>query len=156
MWAGDTLYVSGSGGRKPGADDIDPTIEGQTKQTMQNIGQILAAGGLKHQDTVFANVYFLDAEGYKGASYGKLNSVYKGASSNSEWRPAAPVPVSKLPGTISVEIAFIATRDRAAAKGRVVPNSAGPSPTSSNGGVLRRYALHLRQVGFRRRVGRYA
>jgi 2-iminobutanoate/2-iminopropanoate deaminase len=34
-----------------------------------------------------------------------------------------------------VEITYIATRDRAS-KGRVVPDSAGPSPTSSNGGVL--------------------
>ena len=37
--------------------------------------------------------------------------------------------------TISVEITYIATRDRKN-KGRVVPDSAGPSPTSSNGGVL--------------------
>ena len=43
--------------------------------------------------------------------------------------------MSKLPGTIGVEITFIATRDRAR-KGRVVPDSAGPSPTSSNGGVM--------------------
>ena len=43
--------------------------------------------------------------------------------------------VSKLPGTIGVEITVIATRDRKR-KGRVVPDAAGPSPTSSNGGVL--------------------
>jgi 2-iminobutanoate/2-iminopropanoate deaminase len=135
VWAGDTLYVSGSGGRKPGPDDVDPTIEGQTRQTMENIGQILAAGGLKHQDTVFANVYFRDPEGYKGASYGKLNSVYKDFFKLGTAPSRASFPVSKLPGTISVEIAFIATRDRAS-KGRVVPDSAGPSPTSSNGGVL--------------------
>jgi 2-iminobutanoate/2-iminopropanoate deaminase len=34
-----------------------------------------------------------------------------------------------------VELTFIATRDRKN-KGRVVPDSAGPSPTSSNGGVM--------------------
>jgi 2-iminobutanoate/2-iminopropanoate deaminase len=135
VWAGDTLYVSGSGGRKPKTNELDSTIEGQTKQTMQNIGQILAAAGLEHKDTVFTNVYFLDPDGYKGPTYGKLNSVYK------EFFPLGLAPsrasfcVSKLPGTIGVEITFIATRDRAN-KGRVVPDSAGPSPTSSNGGVL--------------------
>ena len=135
VWAGDTLYVSGSGGRKPKTNELDSTIEGQTKQTLENIGQILAAAGLQQKDAVFTNVYFLDPDGYKGSTYGKLNSVYK------EYFPLGLAPsrasfcVSKLPGTISVEITYIATRNRAG-KGRVVPDSAGPSPTSSNGGVL--------------------
>ncbi len=133
--AGDTLYVSGSGGRKPDVDEIDATIEGQTRQTMENIGQILAAGGLKHEDAVFTNVYFVDPSGYKGPTYGKLNSVYKDFFKLGTAPSRASFPVSKLPGTISVEITFIATRDRAN-KGRVVPDAAGPSPTSSNGGVI--------------------
>ena len=135
VWAGDTLYVSGIGGRKPDVDEVDPTIEGQTRQTMLNIGQILAAGGLKHEDTVFANVYFLDPQGYKGPTYGKLNSMYKDFFKLGLAPSRASFTVSKLPAAISVEITFIATRDRAN-KGRVVPDSAGPSPTSSNGGVL--------------------
>ena len=135
VWAGDTLYVSGSGGRQPKSNDLDPTIEGQTKQTMENIGQILAAAGLEHKDTVFTNVYFLDSAGYKGSTYGKLNSVYKDYFKLGTAPSRASFCVSKLPGTISVEFTFIATRDRKN-KGRVVPDSAGPSPTSSNGGVL--------------------
>ncbi|MEX2264183.1 MAG: Rid family hydrolase [Bryobacteraceae bacterium] len=135
VWAGDTLYVSGSGGRQPKTNGLDPTIEGQTKQTMENIGQILAAAGLEHKDTVFTNVYFLDSNGYKGPTYGKLNSVYKDYFRLGTAPSRASFCVSKLPGTISVEITFIATRDRKN-KGRVVPDSAGPSPTSSNGGVL--------------------
>jgi 2-iminobutanoate/2-iminopropanoate deaminase len=135
VWAGDTLYVSGSGGRQPKTNELDPTIEGQTKQTMENIGQILAAAGLEHKDAVFTNVYFLDPAGYKGPTYGKLNSVYREAFKLGLAPSRASFCVSKLPGTISVEITFIATRDRKS-KGRVVPDSAGPSPTSSNGGVL--------------------
>lgn len=135
VWAGDTLYVSGSGGRKPGSNELDPAIEGQTKQTMDNIGQILAAAGLKHQDAVFTNVYFLDANGYQGPTYGKLNSVYKEYFRLGLAPSRASFSVSKLPGAISVEITFIATKDRTR-KGRAVPDSAGPSPTSSNGGVL--------------------
>jgi enamine deaminase RidA (YjgF/YER057c/UK114 family) len=135
VWAGDTLYVSGSGGRKPGSDQLDPTIEGQTKQTMENIGQILAAAGLEHKDAAFTNVYFTEPEGYRGPTYGKLNSVYREYFKLGLAPSRASFSVSKLPGVISVEITFIATRDRAN-KGRVVPDSAGPSPTSSNGGVL--------------------
>jgi 2-iminobutanoate/2-iminopropanoate deaminase len=135
VWAGDTLYVAGSGGRKPKTDELDSAIEGQTKQTMENIGQILAAAGLEHKDAVFTNAYFLDANGYKGPTYGKLNSVYKEYFRLGTAPSRASICVSKLPGTISVEITFIATRDRKN-KGRVVPDSAGPSPTSSNGGVL--------------------
>lgn len=134
VWAGDTLYVSGSGGRKPVTDELDPTIEGQTKQTMENIGQILKAGGVGFKDTVFTNVYFMDPSNYQGTSYGKLNSIYKEYWKLGTAPSRASFPVSKLPGTISVEFTFIASRDKA--KGRVLPDSAGPSPTSSNGGVI--------------------
>jgi 2-iminobutanoate/2-iminopropanoate deaminase len=135
VWAGDTLYVSGSGGRRPVTDELDPTIEGQTRQAMENIGQILKAAGVEHKDAVFTNVYFLDADGYRGPVYGKLNSAYKDYFKLGLAPSRASFCVSKLPGTIQVEITFIATRDRGR-KGRVVPDSAGPSPTSSNGGVM--------------------
>ena len=135
VWAGDTLYVSGSGGRKPKSGEIDSTIEGQTKQTMENIGQILAAAGLTHKDSAFANVYFLDPDQGKGPVYGQLNSIYKNYFALGTAPSRASFCVGKLPGTISVEFTFVATRDRKN-KGRVVPDSAGPSPTSSNGGVL--------------------
>ena len=135
VWAGDTLYVSGSGGRNPKTNKVPESIEEQTKQTMETIGNILKAGGLKHEDAVFVNVYFLDPEGYQGPTYGKLNSVYKDSFPIGTAPSRASFALSKLPGTISVEITFIATRDLAN-KGRVVPGSRGTSPTSSNGGVL--------------------
>jgi 2-iminobutanoate/2-iminopropanoate deaminase len=135
VWAGDTLYVSGNGGRDPKTNAVAPTIEAQTKQTLDTIGQTLAAAGLKHKDTVFTNLYFLDPDGPKGPTYGQINSVYRDAFALGTAPSRASFIVAKLPGDISVEMTFIATRD-AAHKGRVVPDSAGPSPTSSNGGVL--------------------
>lgn len=135
VWAGGTLYVSGSGGRKPDGSELDPTIEGQTKQTMANIGQILAAAGLTHKDDLFANVYFLDSGQGCGPVYAELNSVYRTFFALGTAPSRASFCVSKLPGTIRVEITVIATRDRKN-KGRAVPDSAGPSPTSSNGGVM--------------------
>jgi enamine deaminase RidA (YjgF/YER057c/UK114 family) len=141
VWAGDTLYVSGSGANNPKTNAVDATIEGQTKQTMETIGQILAAAGLAHKDAVFTNVYYVDPDGPKGGTYGKLNSVYKDSFRLGTAPSRASFNVAKIPGTSSVEFTFIATRDRAN-KGRVVPDSAGPSPTSSNGGVLDRDTLY--------------
>ena len=123
VWAGDTLYLSGTGG-------TGGSVESQTKQAMDNIGQVLAAAGLTFKDAVFANAYFLDP-----GNYGKLNSVYKDYFALGTAPSRASFCVSKLAGPGSVEFTFIATRDRQK-KGRVVPDSAGPSPTSSNGGVM--------------------
>ena len=139
--AGDTLYISGSGGRKPQTNELDSTTDGQTKQTMANIGQILSAAGLEHKDAVFANVYFLDPDGLTGATYGKLNSVYKDSFALGSAPSRASFCVSKLPGPIGVEITLIATRDRKN-KGRVIPASAALSPTSSNGGLLDKDTLY--------------
>ncbi|MCC6341059.1 MAG: hypothetical protein IT166_02605 [Bryobacterales bacterium] len=141
VFAGDTLYVSGSGGRTPAGNELDPTLEGQTRQTMENIGQILKAAGLEHKDAVFANVYYLDPAGPKNGAYARLGSVYKNFFPLGSAPSRAGFLIGKLPGTISVEITFIATRDRKH-KGRVVPDSAGLSPTSSNGGVLDRDTLY--------------
>ena len=110
---------------------------------MDNIGQILAAAGLTHKDAVFANVYFLDPAGPKGPNYGQLNSVYKDFFALGTAPSRASFCVSKLPGTISVEITFIATRDRKN-KGRVVPDSAGPEPDLLERRRARRgHALHF-------------
>jgi len=140
VWAGDTLYVSGTGGRNPQGGQLDPTIEGQTRQSLANINAVITAAGLQMKDTVFSNVYFLDPDGYQGTTYGKLNSVYKDAFKLGLAPSRASFCLSKLPGTISVELTFIASRD--GSKGRVVPDSAGPSPTSSNGGVIANGTLY--------------
>ena len=134
VWAGDMLYLSGVGSQDPQTNAIAPTIEAQTKQAMETIGATLAAAGLKFQDAVFSNVYFLDPDAYKGPVYGQLNSVYRDSFRLGTAPSRASFPVAKLPGRTSVGFTFVASRDPK--KGRVVPDSAGPSPTSSNGGVI--------------------
>ncbi len=135
VWAGDLLYVSGSGGRNPKTNEIPADMEGQTDQTMKTIGAILGAAGLDHEDAVFVNLYFLDPEGYQGSTYGKINSVYKNFFTIGSAPSRASFCLTRLPGTISTEITFVATRDTEN-KGRVVPAYIGTSPTSSGGGVL--------------------
>ena len=146
VWAGETLYVSGNGGRDPETNQLDPTVEGQTKQAMENIGQILRAAGADFDQTVFTNVYYLGKEN-EGRLPGDLVRFRTGnVSYGSYWElGAAPsratFQVARLPGTISVEITFIATRDLEG-KGRVVPGSVGVIPTSSGGGVIANNTLY--------------
>jgi 2-iminobutanoate/2-iminopropanoate deaminase len=125
VWAGDTLYVSGSGGRDPKTNEVPDSIEEQTKNTLDTIGAILDAASLKHENAVFVNAYYLGPE-----NYAKLNSVYKDYFEFGTAPARASFCLSRLPGTISVEITFIATRDLTT-KGRVLPHYMKPSPTSS-------------------------
>src|SRR5215510_9461202 len=54
--AGDFLYVSGQGGRD--ADGKLPaTIEGQARQTLQNVKAIVEAAGLTMEHVVYCQVY---------------------------------------------------------------------------------------------------
>ena len=124
VWAGDRLYLSGQGGRNPQTNEIDPTIEGQTKQTLENIGTILKAAGLGFENTVMVNPYYLGHD-----NYGKLNSVYREYFDLGRPSARGSFCLSRLPGTISVEITFIATRNLQK-KGRVLPHGRRPSHTA--------------------------
>jgi len=53
---GDYLYVSGQGGRDA-AGTLSPTVEGQTRQTLQNVKAIVEAAGLTMEHVVYSQVY---------------------------------------------------------------------------------------------------
>jgi 2-iminobutanoate/2-iminopropanoate deaminase len=127
VWAGDRLYLSGQGGRNPKTNELDPTIEGQTKQTLDTIGAILKAAGLGFENTVMVNPYYLGPE-----NYAKLNSVYKDYFELGRACARASFCLSRLPGTISTEITFVATRNMNT-KGRVIPHYMRPRHTSVPG-----------------------
>ncbi len=127
VWAGDTLYLSGQGGRNPKTNKIDPTIEGQTKQTLDTVGEILKAAGLGFENAVMVNPYYLGPE-----NYAKLNSVYRNYFELGQATARASFCLSRLPGTISTEITFIATRN-IKTKGRVIHHGRRPSHTAVPG-----------------------
>ena len=129
VWAGDRLYLSGQGGRNPETNEIDPTTEGQTKQTLDTIGEILKAAGVGFENTVMVNPYYLGAE-----NYAKLNSVYKDYFELGRASARASFCLSRLPGDISVEITFVATRNLQK-KGRVIPHYMRPRHTSVPGTI---------------------
>jgi 2-iminobutanoate/2-iminopropanoate deaminase len=104
IFAGDFLYVSGQGGRDA-AGTLPGTIEGQARQTLQNVKAIVEAAGLTMEHVVYSQVYLDDM-----AHYEAMDGVWK------EFFPKAPparavLGVYKLPTDIAVEINAVAFRD---------------------------------------------
>ncbi len=123
--AGDFLYVSGQGGRD--ADGRLPdSIEGQARQTLENLKAIVEAGGLTLAHVVCSQVYLTDM-----GDYGVMDRVWR------EYYPTAPparavLGVYRLPTDIAVEINAVAYRDLARRR-TIVPPGYPPSLSWSPG-----------------------
>ena len=132
--AGDFLYVSGQGGRDP-AGTLPATIEGQARQTLQNVKAIVEAAGLTMEHVVYSQVYLVDI-----AHHDAMDRVWKEFFSNAP--PArAVLGVHRLPTDIAVEINAVAFRDRARTR-RIVP-AAYPRNLSWSPGVMAGNRLFL-------------
>src|SRR6476661_772435 len=119
--AGDFLYVSGQGGRDA-EGKLPATIEGQARQTLQNVKSIVEAAGLTMEHVVYAQVY-LDDSAHQDA----MDRVWKEFFAKAP--PArAVLGIYKLPTDIAIEINAVAFRDLARKK-PIVP--AGYPPTVS-------------------------
>ena len=102
--AGAYFYVSGQGARDA-AGKLPATFEEQTRQCLQNVKDILEAGGLGMENVVWAQVFAQDMK-----QLGTLDKVY--ASFFPKDPPArSMVVVNKMPGDTPVEIAVVAVRD---------------------------------------------
>ena len=102
--AGDFLYVSGQGGRDA-EGKLPATIEGQARQTLQNVKSIVEAAGLTMEHVVYSQVYLDDM-----AHYDAMDRVWKEFFAKAP--PArAVLGVYKLPTDIAVEINAVAFRD---------------------------------------------
>jgi len=102
--AGDFLYVSGQGGRDA-KGTLPPTIEGQARQTLQNVKSIVEAAGLTMEHVVYCQVYLDDM-----AHHDVMDRVWK--EFFAQVPPArAVLGVYKLPTDIAVEINAVAFRD---------------------------------------------
>jgi reactive intermediate/imine deaminase len=102
--AGDFLYVSGQGGRDA-EGKLPATIEGQARQTLQNVKSIVEAAGLTMEHVVYTQVYLDDM-----AHHDAMDRVW------TEFFAKAPparavLGVYKLPTDIAVEINAVAFRD---------------------------------------------
>lgn len=101
--AGDFLFASGQIPLDPVKGRITAgTIEGQTEQSLKNVGAILEGAGLSYDNVVKTTVYLTNME-----FFGKVNEIY--AKYFQKTLPARScVEISKLPKGALVEVEVIA------------------------------------------------
>ncbi len=100
--AGPWLFVSGQLGMDPDSGElVSPDLAAQSRQALQNLRQIVMAGGGDLTDVVAVDVFLTDM-----GSFAEFNGIYQ--EFFSEHRPArAVVEVSALPREACVEIKCI-------------------------------------------------
>jgi reactive intermediate/imine deaminase len=131
--AGDFLYVSGQGGRDA-EGKLPTTIEGQVRQTLQNVKAIVEASGWTLEHVVYTQVYLDDM-----AHYDTMDRVWKEFFAKAP--PArAVLGIYKLPTDIAVEVNAVAFRDLTR-KRPIVPT--GYSKTSWSPGMIAGNRLYL-------------
>lgn len=101
--AGGFIYCSGQIPLNPATGTVDATtIEGQTRQAIENLRHVLEAGGSSLAKVVKTTVFIKDMN-----DFAALNAVY--AELFGETRPARScVEVARLPKDVKVEIECIA------------------------------------------------
>ena len=132
--AGDFLYVSGQGARDREAK-LPETVDGQVRQTLDNVKNIVEAAGLTMGHVVYCQVY-LDTM----AKYESMERLWR------EYFPKAPparsvLGVHRMPTDTPVEITAIAFKDLSRRK-LIVP-SGYPQGLSWTPGVMAGDRLYL-------------
>lgn len=101
--AGDMIFISGQIPLTPEGTMVAGTIEDQTKQCLDNLEAILAAGKLTKEHVVKATIFITDMN-----NFSKVNSVYEEFFANTVYPARAVVGVKELPKGCAVEIEAIA------------------------------------------------
>jgi 2-iminobutanoate/2-iminopropanoate deaminase len=103
--AGNTLYISGQIPLDPATGKLVPGgIKEQTKQVMENIGNILEAAGYSFEQVVKCTCLLSDMNNFKD-----LNEIYAGFFSVDPPARAA-YAVNRLPLDVLVEIETVAVK----------------------------------------------
>jgi 2-iminobutanoate/2-iminopropanoate deaminase len=99
------VFLAGQVGSKKGTPGaIDGGIEAETRQMLDNVGELLASVGLDYADVVKATVYLVDFD-----EFAQMNAVYR-QYFPSEPPTRATVGVTRLAANYRVEIEVIAAR----------------------------------------------
>ena len=102
---GNRLYLSGQIGIDPATGQmVDGGIEGQTHQTLKNLGAVLESAGFSFDDVVQAQVFLADLN-----DYAAMNAVYKTYFDKS-FPARAALQVARIPRDARVEIMMVAVR----------------------------------------------
>ena len=101
---GNLLITSGQLGLDPATGILPEGVEAQTKQSLENIGAILAEAGFALTDVVKTTVFIRNMD-----DFGRVNGIY--AAFFGDHKPARScVEVSALPKNGLVEIEVIASK----------------------------------------------
>ncbi|MEO1576692.1 MAG: Rid family hydrolase, partial [Pseudomonadota bacterium] len=96
---GDLLFLSGKLGTKPGTAELAPGgIQGETRQTMENIKRSVEAWGSRMDHVVKCTVFLADM-----AEWGAMNAVYKTYFPNPPARSAVAVSGLALDARVEIE-----------------------------------------------------
>ena len=133
--AGDYLYVSSQGPRKPGGE-IPSTVEGQVEQCVANVRSIVEAAGLTLDHVVYVQVYLDDM-----SLYDTMNHVYE--KHFADFPPArAVVGVYRRSNGMHVTMKAVAVRDLGNKK-EAVEAPGYPLPDGVSAGVLTHDQLYV-------------
>jgi 2-iminobutanoate/2-iminopropanoate deaminase len=104
VMTGNTLYTSGQIAINPVTGELVlDTIEGETKQVMENMKAVLEAAGMTFENVVKATIFISNMN-----DFAAINAIY-GAYFNEKTAPAREtVQVACLPKNVNVEISMIA------------------------------------------------
>jgi 2-iminobutanoate/2-iminopropanoate deaminase len=102
--AGDLLFVSGQVPFDPSSGALVPgDIAAQTRRVLDNIGALLAAAGLTHDDIVRTTVFLADMN-----DFAAMNAVY-GTYFTEPYPARSTVQAARLPRDARIEIDAIAS-----------------------------------------------
>jgi 2-iminobutanoate/2-iminopropanoate deaminase len=97
--AGNTLYLSGNVGNTPGTLDLaEGGINGETRQTMDNISSVLQEFGSSMDEVVKCTVFLADM-----SEWGAMNEVYKTYFKNPPARSALGANGLALNARVEIE-----------------------------------------------------
>lgn len=104
---GNLMFLSGQLPIVPSEGKIvAQDIEGQTKQSLENVKSILESAGCTMDNVVKTTVFLKNI-----ADFGKMNEVYKGFFSEGNYPARSAFQVAALPQDALVEIEVVALKD---------------------------------------------
>lgn len=103
---GSTLYLSGQLPLNPKTGKlVEGSIGDMTRQSMNNLGAVLAANGMTMENVVMTTIYVKDLSQFK-----EINTAYGEYFKDGKPPARATVGVAALPAGAQVEIAMIAVK----------------------------------------------
>ncbi|MCK5475088.1 MAG: Rid family detoxifying hydrolase [Candidatus Pacebacteria bacterium] len=103
--AGGFVFLSGQIPLKVDGTIIDGDIKDQTKQVLDNIGEILNASGLNYENVAKVTVYLSDMSDFR-----EMNEVYI-KYFKKDFPARSTIQVSELPKEVGIEMDVIAAKE---------------------------------------------